>query len=1376
MKVFIMLLTGLLGFNLLGQTLPSGWTIRKSPAKGTLTCGTFANEKIGWIGGINTLMKTSNGGETYQLQFPISKDDKRYWFNSIACLSEKVVVVSGFTYGWKGDGILMRTEDGGQTWKKINFPGAPMQYSGVIFPDKKNTGFMITSKEEIMRSDNKGLDWKKVQIPDRPQINIVSKRTISEPSPEILYALGAARNNNNFIFKSTDSGKTWGKITIPTDILKPIAPLYIDIETTDQDNVWVEVYGGGWAESHDGGKFWKKSSAPGSVFMRDKMSGYAITQYTVSKTTDGGKTWSKPETISGGGSRMNYVVFTPKKDIIIGGEEGTGTYFIIDRPCNADESAEEGILLAADKSKEGTLIDFDQPADGYVSLRIKDSKGNVVKNLLNGRFLKKGKHTVLWNLSTIDDYWEPFVKKHPYLYSPDETAPKVAQVGNYTWDAILTPKLKLDHKFSYYPLKKHGMAWITPDNTGGWLGDHSPPMDTVAAEDTVWVGTFCESGNALLEADLDMKKLWGTGRIKLACPKVLALSGPYIYFIEQGGWLGFGKLQLEMVQVNRETKEARRLLAIPEKAKGTEELTDISGLAVIGNLAFIASKKNNLIFVVDIKDNLAGKSENIKIIKRIEVNSPGRIRPYGKNQLAITSKNSIELLNLNDFNRKTVIKGLKNAYGLAVDEAGNFYVGELDPIHQVKVFSKSGKLLRTIGKPGRHQLGKFDKNNLESPTGIAVDANGNVWVCENNEELKRTSVWNQKGVCINDVIGPTEYGGGGTLDPKDENRCFYRGKEIVRDSQTGKFNLKNIIWRLDTGKYRSFVEKRPHNFNGPSPEFPFYKDGKLFFSMWGGYAMGEITTLFVYDKDQVKPVAAVGEIQKWMREKFSIPQDHHIFAWTDLNNDSQIQQDELQSSSACKKGGAVWGIRMNNNFEVAFSSVMGNIGIAFFKVDKLTKEGYPIYKLPTDFTMVPKLIANDPSQVQSVAVDSKGNAIAVSPFLFSMSPSGKVNWRMKCRWPGLHAGRQTDATGMEPGLLIASERMWGMAKTDGDAGEVFCINGDFGSVELLTTDGFYLGRPFKDCRVSNTWKYNKPPTSEELDNLSLGQEHFGGSFQRVEGKDGKPHYRFVISPGSPGCNVIEITGLDQIKRFAGGALKITEKDIYIAEKLNQKSALKTKEIKEYVIDKCKAVPDWKNIKSIDGFQLAYDDKNLYLRYQGKDEMATFQNAATSADFEEAFTKGDVLDLKLQTSSKADFNRSNAGKGDIRLSFAMVDKTPQAILYEYVVPGTKNPHAFTAPHHSISVDKISLLKNAKITVDRKEQGNYTLEATVPLAALKFKPISGMKVAGDVGKVVSDQTGTTRINRLYWCNNNTRTVSDIPSEARIQPNLWGTFIFK
>ncbi|MBA3685644.1 MAG: hypothetical protein H0W72_10465 [Planctomycetes bacterium] len=116
-----------------------------------------------------------------------------------------------------------------------------------------------------------------------------------------------------------------------------------------------------------------------------------------------------------------------------------------------------------------------------------------------------------------------------------------------------------------------------------------------------------------------------------------------------------------------------------------------------------------------------------------------------------------------------------------------------------------------------------------------------------------------------------------------------------------------------------------------------------------------------------------------------------------------------------------------------------------------------------------------------------------------------------------------------------------------------------------------------------------------------------------------------------------------------------------------------------------------------------------------------------------------------------------------------------MLYQPSVPGT--PRAaripFASPWQTVFCDRVTVLKQAQVAVTRRERG-FTLEASVPLAALGWDPLKTPTVRGDVGRVLSDQTGTDSSDRVYWSNQDTRMVSDLPSEARLQPNLWGTLV--
>mgnify|MGYP000530728040 CR=1 FL=1 len=1057
----------------------------------------------------------------------------------------------------------------------------------------------------------------------------------------------------------------------------------------------------------------------------------------------------------------------------------------------ADRPAPER-LVKQRAAPEGVIpITFDMPQGGLATIQILDDKGNVIENLVSGVEFPKGKNTAWWDLRTLEDYWPPYERPNPHFHEPSPEAVKVAPPGRYRWRGLWHPPLSLHYLFSYFPLKKHGLAWITADSTGGWLADHVPPQDVVRTGDTMWVGTFCEAGHALLEADLDMKKLWGSGRIWLACPRVLAADGDFIYYVEQGGWV---KDKIVMVQVNRKTKASRRLLG---RDLAKDEKADVQGLAVAGDRAWLGDRAKNAIFVLDLSKNLAAPPagfawniawklldhERMTVVKEIPLEKPGRIRPYGADHLAAVSGSRVVLIHRQTGDVRPVVTGLTNPLGLAIDAAGSFYVGEMDPVHQVKVFSREGRPLRTIGKPGKHRVGVFDPDNLESPAGIEVDAKGNVWVCEFSEEVKRTSVWDAAGRCVNQVLGPPMYGGGGEIDPADENHLFYHGKEFRRDPRTGEVRLTHLFWRGDDDRHDCF---------GSYPSYPFRRErrslfshtSQLFFTSWQGWAHGSNTTLWVYDRDHARPVGALGTVPDWLRKRFQVPKDEAIFAWTDANGDGKVQREELRTGTIMlgekvwDRAGATWQFRMNESFEVAASDGhYGVAGIAFFRVERLTREGYPVWRLPTAFHTFEGRHAAD-----AVFTDRDGNAISLDHYVTSMAPDGRLRWRYKNRWPGLHAGHDTSALGSEPGVLIAPTRFFGSAWVNKEVGEVICLNSNLGATYLFTADGLYIDRVFRDARRGLAWRMDAPPSDPIMNQLSLGDEHFGGTFQKVRCADGRHSFRYVV--GQPHCSVVELRGLQSIRRMAGGELVVTREHFIEAERLRQQRAHEVAQPKREIIRRLKGITidgrsdDWPKERFGDGFALGFDPDLavLYVLFDGRDDRAVFQNAAKPDSFLEAFKTGDVVDVMLETKGGLDPERPDAAEGDIRLSFTTIGAKPAAILYDYVVPGTPQEARlpFSSPWRTLWIDRVAILPEAKVAVERKGD-RFVLEAAVPLAAIHLDPAKTPTVRGDVGRVLSDQTGTRSVDRVYWCNQNTKITSDVPSEARLQPNLWGTFVF-
>jgi hypothetical protein len=77
---------------------------------------------------------------------------------------------------------------------------------------------------------------------------------------------------------------------------------------------------------------------------------------------------------------------------------------------------------------------------------------------------------------------------------------------------------------------------------------------------------------------------------------------------------------------------------------------------------------------------------------------------------------------------------------------------------------------------------------------------------------------------------------------------------------------------------------------------------------------------------------------------------------------------------------------------------------------------------------------------------------------------------------------------------------------------------------------------------------------------------------------------------------------------------------------------------------------------------------------------------------------------------------------------------------------------------------------QITVAGKD-GNY--ELSVPLALLGLKPKAGQSIAADVGLLRGNGFATMR--RVYWSNKGTQITEDLPSEAKLEPALWGRWVF-
>lgn len=117
---------------------------------------TDATGERGWIvGSRTTVLKTTNGGETWQEQVldPALLEDKSYTFTSVSFEGDEGWIVGE-------PSIMLRTTDGGETWNRVplseKLPGTTSQ----VLTFGSGVAEMVTDIGAIYRTEDGGYNWK----------------------------------------------------------------------------------------------------------------------------------------------------------------------------------------------------------------------------------------------------------------------------------------------------------------------------------------------------------------------------------------------------------------------------------------------------------------------------------------------------------------------------------------------------------------------------------------------------------------------------------------------------------------------------------------------------------------------------------------------------------------------------------------------------------------------------------------------------------------------------------------------------------------------------------------------------------------------------------------------------------------------------------------------------------------------------------------------------------------------------------------------------------------------------------------------------------------------------------------------------------------
>jgi len=1027
--------------------------------------------------------------------------------------------------------------------------------------------------------------------------------------------------------------------------------------------------------------------------------------------------------------------------------------------------------------KNRIWVVYDQPMAGKATVVVEDLSGRRVRNLVSGAAVSAGTQRVEWD-------------------GLDEDG-KIVAPGTYRWRSIHHPGITPEYLFSF--CNDGSPGWRTGSGTDMWGPDHSALTAAAAGRTWTFLGGSCaESGYAMVAVDAQGVKrmhynpVHGTGIEAVA----LAVEGERLYAAHDGfawgqhvdrgkpDWKATQRITVTRFAVSdgrvdefpggRKFVEVAALEVGPGSANKDFRGRNLGGLAASGGRLYVSCRAAGVLAVLDAASG--ARTGELKL------DAPGPLAVAGASLLAVSGTAIVKIDPATGLATPLVPAGRLDPAGIAADAAGTFYVSDAKT-HQVHAFDAGGKPLRVIGKPGGPYVGAYDPERMVNPRGLAVASNGWLWVTEDRWTPKRLAAWDPRtGKVLVEKFGPTSYGAPGAgFDTADPSRWIGQGAS----------------WSLDfaakTAVCRSILGPVP----GSLMHWRFLRqDGRTFL-----YGSGQSNTLYAWQDDgSIRPLACFGSAhhfsysrdwnppaafveafnRAYPRMKYQAGQDGRPphgpgVLWVDRSGDGEMQADEFEfTAEGIAMGSGAWGHDLADLTIRVPVTVKGRPSIAVLAPEGIDARGVPKYPRLADAVAAAVPLRDLPAlhyrgiQVES-AVDRRGNVLLkTDPVMTCFAPDGALRWRYPNRWSDVHGSH--DAPLPETGVMQGTLFFLGMAPLD-ETADVTVLNGNHGRFFVLTSDGLYLDEMFKDVRMG-----------APIDATLIGGECFGGFFAKSE-RDGA----YYLQSGHTDYRIFRVRGLDRVRR-GQGTVSVSADQAVAADNRLRRRAAETPRTREA------SVPFRAKPPAIDGHdndwtgeptlrwdksgqfpvrvRMAYDDTRLYLHYTVAD-ASPWVNGGKDATL--LFKTGDSVDLQLGTDPAADPKRTAPVPGDLRLLIAPFEGGNVAILYRHRVPGAKDPVTFTCPWRSERVDVVRRVEGAAIAVVR-ENGQYKVEAAVPLAELGLAAPAGRTLRADLGVIYGDPDGTINMLRSYWSNPATGLVNDVPGEIMLAPHLWGTLRFE
>ncbi|MCF6180593.1 YCF48-related protein [Lutibacter sp.] len=285
------------------------WNELNTPTPQTLVDIQFIDENFGiTCGALKTLMKTEDGGENWiKLNVDVSAS-----FNSVFILNNNNFYTSRVG--------LYQTLNSGNTFNEV---GNLSNYFGTIFDIHffNIQNGVIVKGGQVLKTNDGGLNWVSVLQGHSNKLVVTSNETL-------YLAGGSTYDNVHFgeLYKSTNNGGTWNELNLPSTIQNSeiVAINFIDNNNGFIVNFNREIY-----KTSDGGLNWILVSSGGnftdlimSILFLNENDGYVLSGNSIYRTNDGGLNWSKEYEHEDIDNYLISMTSTPNGKLYVVGENG----------------------------------------------------------------------------------------------------------------------------------------------------------------------------------------------------------------------------------------------------------------------------------------------------------------------------------------------------------------------------------------------------------------------------------------------------------------------------------------------------------------------------------------------------------------------------------------------------------------------------------------------------------------------------------------------------------------------------------------------------------------------------------------------------------------------------------------------------------------------------------------------------------------------------------------------------------------------------------------------------------------------------------------------------------------------------------------------